>query len=398
MPQEWLFSVLAAFATDRNLFVAFAVAVSLLPVWILLSIYLRSRGKAAPDAIGIVCFLCGIALLESFGIRAQVVGWAAFAAFLYFLDRDDVWYYLAFPTAILWANLHASVALAPVIVGARVLAAALGGPGSLRGSRDLKMLPLVVLAMFCTPLGWRMPDLALTLATSPIRHYIVEWQHPGLHSFSFILGALPLAIAILLAGKRTLWENRLTAFPALALFAGALFASRNVPLFAIAAAPLAAIGLTSRFGQMTRLGARVRELEIVGLASILVVMPLCGFTIVRSFHDAPSQLPVSVIGSLAQDQSAHRLFCEDFSWCSIALQYQNVRVFIDGRCDGYPLRVWRSYIATIGIKPSWKRSLSDFGVDSVVANRGSALAKALSRVDGWKLASVDARYSLFRRE
>ncbi|HEY1883616.1 MAG TPA: hypothetical protein VGG51_11305 [Candidatus Cybelea sp.] len=398
VPQEWLFSLFVALARDFRVFPLFAIAISALPLWILISIYLRSRGTARPEAIGIACFFCGIALLESFGIRAQVLGWAALAAFLYFLERDDGWYYAAFPVAVIWANVHASVALAPLIVGARLAAAGLGGASPLCKSRDLFMLPLALLAMFLTPLGWRIPELALTLAASPIRHYITEWQPPTLRDVSFALGALPLALAAVMGGGQRLWQDRLRSFPAALLFAAALFASRNVPLFAIAAAPLAASGLSWRFRFLERLEAKLRELEGFALVSICVAIGLSALALFRTQQHSPPRLPLESIAFLAGDEQRHRLFCEDFSWCSVALGYPRLSVFIDGRCDGYPIGIWRQYITAIHAPSSWERPLQDHNVDSVIAFRGSRLDERLTTSVSWKLAERDSAYELFRRE
>jgi len=50
-----------------------------------------------------------------------------------------------------------------------------------------------------------------------------------------------------------------------------------------------------------------------------------------------------------------RVFCEDLAWCSVFLGDRSTRVFMDGRCDPYPLPVWRDYIAVIGGNSVWSR-------------------------------------------
>jgi hypothetical protein len=397
VPQEWLFSVAVALAANLHLILALDVAMASLPVAILISIYLRSRDVSSPEAVGIMLLFCGIAFLASFGVRAQVLGWAGLAAFIFFLERRDRWYYAAFPAAIIWANLHASVAIAPVIVLARVAAAVSdGGLRALRTSRDLYMLPAVVLAMFCTPLGWRLPYYAVALAGSPIRHYIQEWQPASLHDGSFTFGALPLALAIVLGGRATLLGRKAQSYPAAVLFAAALFAVRNVALFAIVAAPLAAAGLDARFPGLRDARAKLRELEPVALASMGIAIILSGTALARIQARAPSPLPTTAIAVLASDGSDHRLLCENFTWCSAALQFPNLRVFIDGRCDAYPLTVWRKYIAAIDLTPHWRRPLNEYAVDAVVAKRGGDLATALAAQPQWRRSFEDRSYVIFR--
>ncbi len=399
VPQEWFFSLAAAAASDHHLFLLFSIAVSAMPVLILASIYWRARGAASAEAIGVALLFCGIALLESFGVRAQVLGWAGLAAFLVFLERRDRWYYGALPAAIVWANVHASVMIAPAIVLARVIATvADGGLRALRSSRDLLLLPLVIFATFCTPLTWRLPYLAVTLASSPIRRYITEWQPVTWHDLSFTLGALPLALAVIAGGRATLSRERLQAFPAAVLFLAMLFATRNIPLFAIAAAPLAARGLDFRFGKIGQLGKKARELEPVALPGIALAIVFAAVSLTRAQQREPSPLPGFAIASLSGDGATHRVFCEDFTWCSMALGYPTLRVFIDGRCDAYPLLVWRQYISTVQVRGAWRDPLNAYGVDSIVTRTESPLALALAKTPNWERSYRDASFVVFRRD
>ncbi|HVN68602.1 MAG TPA: hypothetical protein VMU38_02985 [Candidatus Binatia bacterium] len=398
VPQEWLFSLAVAAAWNHRLFLALSIAISLIPLWILASVYLRARRDASFEAIGIALLFCGIALLESFGARAQVLGWGALALFMLCIERRDRWYYAAFPAAILWANVHASVALAPAIVLTRLAATIVDDGFRLRVSRDLMMLPAVVVATFCTPLGWRLPYLALTMIGSPIRHYIQEWQPPGLQDASFLYGALPLAIAILLGGASTLIREKRRSFPAALLFAAALFAFRNTALFAIVAAPLAAQGLSARFPRLYRLGDRARELEPAAFAGIAIAVALAAIALVRAQQRGPARLPTAAVATIAADRAGHRIFCENFTWCSIALGYPRLRVFIDGRCDAYPIPVWQQYVSTIAVRRAWSEPLKADGVDFVVAQRGSGLARALAKTPHWGRTYDDASYVVFHRD
>ncbi len=399
VPQEWLFSLAVALASNAHLFFLLSVAVSVIPLAILISIYCRSRANAGTEAIGIVLLLTGLTFLESFGARAQVLGWGALAFFMLFLERKDRWYYAAFPTAIVWANLHASVAIAPAIVLARIVATvADGGPRALRSSRDLLMFPAVCLALFCTPFGWRLPALAVTLATSPIRHYIQEWQPVGSHDLAFLLGALPLALAIIFGGRTTLWQSKNESFPAAMLFAAMLFASRNIPLFAIVAAPLAARGLGARFRDLTALGKKARELEPVAFAGIALAIAISAAALVRIQAHAPPRLPSAAMAMMDRDTTGHRVFCENFTWCSLALGYPRLQVFIDGRCDPYPLSVWREYVAAIRARKGWSEPLERHGVDFIVATRGGGFARALAGNARWKPSYEDAAFVVFQRD
>jgi hypothetical protein len=399
VPQEWLFSVLVALASDHHLFFLLSFAVCAIPLGVLSTIYWRSREAASPEATGVALLLCGVAFLESFGLRAQVLGWAGLATFMYFLERRDRWYYAAFPTAIAWANLHASIAIAPPIVLARLAGTfAAGGLRAVGRSRDLAMLPATLLALFCTPLGLRLPLYAATLSRSPIRHFIQEWQPVGLHDMSFTFGALPLALFIACAGREMFRRHAVLLFPSAMVFGATLFAGRNIALFAIVAAPLAARAVDALAPRIHALDARVRDLAPAALVAIFIAIAVSAVALIYDQRTEPPRLPVAAMASLAQDRATHRLLCENFTWCSVALQYPNVRVFMDGRCDPYPLQVWKRYIATITLGKSWARRLSEDQVDSVIAQRGSRLAAALASRAGWKSSFEDASFVVYRYE
>lgn len=398
IPQEWLLSLALALAAHSGLSAALLFLVSLVPCGILLSIYFRARGTANPVAIGVVLVFVGIAMLESFGLRAQVLGWAAFAAFLFFLERDDAWQWATIPTVILWANLHASVMIAPAIVIARAIGRlGDGGWKTLRNGRELAILAGTALGTLCTPLGWKLPVFAIAFSHSPIRDFIEEWRRPGAADLSFVAGALPLAIAVVLGGRATLWDDKRRSFPALLTFLMMIFAGRNIPLFAIAAAPLAAIGLELRFPRIRDIGQKVREMEPVAMVAICIAIIYSGIQMAISQRHTPPALPIAAMASL-EDGNPHRLLCQNFTWCSLALGHSNLRVFLDGRCDAYPVAVWREYMDVIKTDGTWRDSLRRRDVDAVVATRGGPLAAALAATPGWKPAFEDRAYVVLRRD
>lgn len=398
VPQEWLLSLIVALSMDHGFFVVVKLLAAAIPVVILLTIIYRSRWRCGPEAIAIVLVFAGMSLEGSFGVRAQVMGWGCFALFLLCLDRRDGWYYLAIPVVALWANLHASAMLAPVFLATRVLGDTLdNGWRSLPGNRDARILVFVILAVLCTPLGLRLPEYALALAGSPIRHYIQEWQPTGLSDTEFLFGAFPIALLIALGGVRLAWQKKAEGLPLVMLFAAMLLARRNVPLFAIAAAPLAAQSLALRFPGVARLSARTDGLQRFAIVATCVALAFTAAVFALERRVAPPTVPVAAIALLASDGEPKRLFCEDFSSCSIALQYPNVRVYMDGRCDPFPLPVWNSYISTIRVRPTWENTLKAYGVDSVVASASGRFAKALARDRSWRPVYHDAAFVLYER-
>ncbi len=399
VPQEWFISFVVAFAMQRHLLVALAMLMAAVPIAVLVSIYFRSRDRASPEAIAAVLLFAGVALVASFGIRAQVLGWGCFAAFLVCLERRDRWAFAAVPIVAIWANVHASVLLAPAFLALRLSGAALtNGPRAAAQGRYIAILALTLPAMLFTPLGWHLPAYAAALSVSPIRHYIEEWQPAGLSNAEFLFGGLPLALLAVAGawrGSRRDWRE---IVPDAALFVAMLLAVRNIPLFAIAAAPLAARGVDSMFPSISRVGARIAEMERFALAAIGVAIVASSLLLARVIREEPPRTPAAAIASLGAGGQQQRLFCENFSACSAALQYPSLHVFIDGRADPYPLGVWRSYISVVRVEPQWQQILKSYDVDAVLASRGSRLATALGKVAGWKPSFEDRSFVVFRYE
>lgn len=398
VPQEWFFGVLVALAAHFHLLVLFSIAIAIVPIAVLGSIYIRSRSCASAEAIAVVLLLAGCALTASFGIRAQVLGYGCFAAFLLCLRRRDRWVYAAVPVVVIWANVHASVLLAPAFLLVRMIGAIADGAwGALLERRDIHIFALTLAAVFCTPLGWHLPVYALGLATSPIRHFIAEWQPVSFGDLDFVLGGLLLAVFMVVGGWREALRNKQESLPIAVMFVAMLLARRNVPLFAIAAAPSAARALSALFPALSRLGDRIAKRERFGVAASAITMASCALIFALLQPRMPPRIPIDALAFLSANEGQRRLFCEDFSACSAALQYRSLRVFIDGRADPYPLPIWKSYIAVIRLEPQWHRILREYGVNAVVAPRGSAFAGALASSSSWVLAFHDAAFVAYVR-
>lgn len=333
----------------------------------------------------------------SFGVRAQVLGWGCFAAFLLCLERRDGWYYLSVPIVMLWANVHASAMLAPIYLGARVVGGALDGNWGVQKSRDARNLILVAVALLCTPFGWHLPAYAVGLTLSPIRHYIQEWQPVNFSDVPFIAGAFPIAVSVVLGGLRFAWRNKSEGLPILLLFIAMLFARRAVPLFAIAAAPLAAQALSARFRGIARLSASTDNLQRFAFVAIGTALVFTALALWLVRRDAAPTVPMAAISRVAADGGAKRVFCENFNDCSLALQYPNLRVFMDGRCDPYPLPVWKSYMDVIHLRGAWRTTLLRYGVSTVVALEAGRLAHAIDLRGGWRRTFDDGTFVVFSR-
>ncbi|HZZ64239.1 MAG TPA: hypothetical protein VFE17_01955 [Candidatus Baltobacteraceae bacterium] len=401
VPQEWALSVLVALTLGTPFFiVTVLVAATMVLITLLVTAMAARALEASTVAIAFAVVCVGFAMLESYGIRAQVFGWAVLAL-LFFLLRTStgprLW--LAVPLVAVWANLHASAALAPVLLALWTIGMAIDEGGWTPNVRQCLFVTLgCVAAVFITPLGYRLPLYALHLVASPIRAAINEWQPSDITATSFSLGALPLIVATCIFGVEPSrrWRELL-------LFAAMTWltfsAVRNVPIAAIALAPAVAQRLTAYLAQSARVNSifSERPIRMLFYAGCGVAAILAGAILFTSTDYTKGTLPVAAIASLGAIPGTHNLYCEDFAWCSLALQYPNVREFLDGRADPFPPPVWKDYETVYAAKGAWRQVLRRRDVNAIVIEKQHALASALPEWRAWRLVYEDKKFRLFLR-
>jgi len=396
-PQEWLFGVIAHLGIANNdLWILAVLAGAVLSAALLISARRAARWGASPTAIAIVLALLAVDLGGAYGIRAQVFAWPFFALLLLTLDLSGLAVFLALAVVAAWANFHASVLIAIPIVWIDAACAWLFGAGVNERLRRSVLALLVPFATLATPLGLRLPLYALMLVRSPIRQSIDEWQHLtfSYHHAFFWVGGVPL---VLLAAScaRTLWKERPRDVICTALLAAMTVAAiRNAALTGIVAAPLAARSIDlifARFAWWRPDPLRDRGLRVAAVCATAVASAFVYVASVRAPVKASTWLPpVATFERIAALGPNRRVFCYDFSTCSIALDYPNLRVFMDGRADPYPLWVWNDFNDIRTVKTDWRWLLNYFDVDTVVVKIDDRLDKALKTRRDWRaLPRVD---------
>jgi hypothetical protein len=401
IPQEWLLSLSVALAMRSGHFWILATLFALLGAGTIALVALRARLLGGSTlAVLPICLCTGMAMTQAFGVRAQVVGWFCLALFVLLLEYDESWSIGAIAVAVLWANAHASVMLAPVVSAIWTIGAFCDTRRfDTRVRRGLIVTLASAAATCATPLGYHLPLYAIELMRSPIRHAIAEWQPSSIHSIAFAAGIVPLALTAAILGMRGMrlhWRVLLPFGTGLLL---SFTAIRNVPIAAILMAPPVAGLLGTVLPDRGRLVAMLREPLV---ATVVVAATLAGTLAVasrvRAELSASHDLPFRAIAVAASLPGTRRLYCQDFAWCSLALAYRNLRTFVDGRCDAFPLSVWRDYLAIDRAKPGWPAALLRYRVNTVLAARNRPLARELATSSDWTIVSNGERYVLFARE
>ncbi|MFN2459229.1 MAG: hypothetical protein ABR591_00850 [Candidatus Velthaea sp.] len=399
-PHEWLFSLLLAFSSDRGAPWAVPLLCSVALAGALIMVVLRCARRGVPPvrAASAVLF-CSLAMLQSFGVRAQVLGWAGLTTVVWLLESDGPLAWAAIPATIVWANLHASALLAPVLAATFTLTAF---------ARDRRWTPAVrrsaaiaagcAAATVATPLGLDLPRYAVALSLSPIRQSISEWGPAGMGSAAFVLGALPLVLLLLAFGARASVRDRILA----CAFALLLFSAvRNVPVFALVAAPVALAALPRRGAAAPAAVAPGARAAAWALAAVLALMgPALALLVWRAAPARTALLPFEPARTLLRvAASPPRVFCEDFAWCSIFLsETRAARFFMDGRCDPYPVPVWREYREVLDGTRRWAAVLDARHIDAILVRRNGTLDSLLAeRPHTWRAIASDERARVYVR-
>lgn len=399
--QEWLFSTAVALALSTGRFYLLALAVALAAVCALAVTAWRARRRGASTfATVVTTALVGFAMMQSFGVRAQIFGWALLAIIMLLLDLESPLLFLIVPLTVFWANVHASALIVPALVGIWTLGTAVEDRAwTPRVERNVVLTFGTCLAVLLTPFTWHLPAYAVALQTSAIRSSISEWQPPDITIPSFYAGLLPLiAMGCFfgIAAPRERWRDGML-FAAMTVLA--FTAIRHMSLCAIVIGPMVAQRLSSAIPQHARLNVVLSERFSQTL--VLASSALAAILIIVTLNQAPaiarSSLPQAAIGRIARSPGVHKLYCEDFAWCSLALPEKNVRVFLDGRCDPFPPGVWRAYLDVERVTPRWSAILDKYSVDAVLAKAGRPLAQILASRPGWRVFYRDAGYVVFVR-
>jgi hypothetical protein len=334
---------------------------------------------------------------------------------------------------ILWTNLHGGFFVGIVLACIYAAGELAGGlferqPGAWRAGLQ-RALPYAGTALLCLvaslagPYTWHLHvHIFRYLTDSFQRQHIMEFlpisfQNPAARYFE---------IMVLAGGAATLWHLRRKRYTAgLLLVAWAhlgLIASRNIPLFAIVAAPLLAWALAEwlqtleqapvaawlvRLARGIRsLGESAGEMEVIPrlhLASAAAMLLIAAVLYApapppkfRATFDAKT-FPTRAVASLKGPGALGRIFTYD-QWGDYLIYnlYPRSRVFIDGRSDFYGSKFVETYLDIVNVKYDWQQHLDHYGVNTVLLPTDAPLAGALKESSRWHVVYDDGEAIVFR--
>jgi hypothetical protein len=338
--------------------------------------------------------------------RPQALAVPLFTGTWLLLARRDRWTWLVPILALVWANVHGSFALAPLLI-----VFAVGDDLIERRpvARTLLLLPATVAATFVTPFGPSVWSYAVEISSNEtIRHWVAEWRAPAPLSLSggpfWLSGVVVLAAAI--------WKRKalrwIDAARLIVFFALGVPAIRGTLWWAIAAPPV--VSAWFRVREQPKLHVDEPEpprhdpLQVTAAACILALLPIALFlragldpvtgTTQRLAADAPEVLVDATRAALPP--ASRLLVYQPFaSWFEFSLP--DYPVMVDSRIELYPDAVWLDYDRAIAAADGWDRILDRYRIQAVVLPPDAVLRKELSGDHDWRRVVDGPAGSVFVR-
>jgi hypothetical protein len=333
---------------------------------------------------------------------------------------------------VLWTNLHGGFFVGILMIAAYgageflrlALAPGSGDRARMRreGGQYLLAAGGCLAASFINPYTWRLHAHMIQYLADPWNaQHIVEFLSPSFHHPTAIFFEMLLGLAVL-AAVAYVRRGSFTEPLLMVIWAhGALLASRNIPIFAIVAAPpiaaavcrwLEALPEMNVAGWLREAGAQVNRLiretaETEAMPRLHLVSILAAALIVavvyapnppkkfRAEFD-PNFYPAKALATLKSDAGA-RIFTND-EWGDYLIYslYPGHRVFVDGRSDFYGDDFEKNYADVLNVKYGWENTLSRFGVNTILLPPDTPLSGALKESSKWRVTYDDGIALVFR--
>lgn len=424
---EWLSEVLMYFvfrAAGFGGLIIFFAFIIMMAFWTTYRLCLERTGH--PYIAGLVTILCAAATIPTWGVRPQMFSILFAGIFLVVLDKycrnqktHTVWWLI--PLMVLWVNMHAGFAAGLALIGITIVGLALDAHIRHKDSlssifRRIRRLCLVGVlagdAVLLNPNGLRIYSYPFeTLKSQAQMRYIQEWRSPNFQDPMF-LALLILILLILcvlaLSNKRPRPSEMLIL---VATFAATLRSARNVPFFALVAAPTFASHLWSWFSAHRSSNSNGQSItqKSGGLApafSILIFVILPAIVAVMSVQRAVAKqpqvesenFPVAAV-EFIKSQNIPQPIYNEYHWGGYLIWrlYPHYRVYIDGRADVYGDAIMEEFFTVHDGERSWRTPLDKYGIRSVLVEPNTAIATLLREDPAWQKVFEDQQAVIFIR-
>ena len=361
--------------------------------------------------------------------RPHLFSWLFFLGFLHVLPKLRDGSKLAFAALpmlmVLWVNMHGAF-----FVGIALLLATACGEAIetllLRGeslaAAYRRSRPLLACAACCfaatfiNPYTWRLHrHIYSYLADAKLLDNIQEFQSISFHYPPAIFFELMMLLAVAAAFWH-LKAGRVTpALLSLMWIHLALLSARNIPLFMIVAAPLAASwlqDLLTRLEPVHYIGAVFKTIAEIceelkpmeraprahllsGFATLLLAALFASGAKGFEAQFNPECFPIQAI-PLVERSAAKRIFTYD-QWADYLIYrlYPRKPVFMDGRSDFFGMSMVTSTQHILAAQYDWKTQLQHFGVDMILVKPDAPLCSVLKLSPDWAMRFDDGKVLIF---
>ncbi|MEP6639151.1 MAG: hypothetical protein ABJC39_07355 [Chloroflexota bacterium] len=356
----------------------------------------RRRGLPVRTA-ALLTLLSFVIAAIALGLRAQAIGMTFFAVLLLLVTERRAHPRLLWavpPLVLVWANLHGSFFLAPLILGLAWLEDIHDRVA--HPHRTLVVAVVSVLAACVTPFGPSVWLYAAGLTTnSAVTNDIAEWQPtsirtmPGLLFFGSVFG---VALVIARRGRATPWPT--LAWLAVFFLIG-VYAARGIAWWPLAAVVAVAGLLAPPVPEPEQPEPATRPILRRLNAAIVVLFIVVGIALLPVWRPVDPRLgapegmllyaPPGITAKLRElARPGDRLFNpqEWGSWFEFTLP--DLPVAMDSRIEFYPAQIWRDYSSVLAGSNGWEGHIASWDPTiAVIAKRDQAIVDRFAGL-GWR--------------
>ncbi len=273
------------------------------------------------------------------------------------------------------------------------------------------------------PHTWRMWIYPFqTVGIGALRDFIQEWQSPNFH----LVWQQPFIVMLLLIVAGIARTTRHADWTDLALVAmwtmWALFAGRNIAIFGVVTTPILARYVDAAWAEQwttwgyeripfsgsTTTPSRYRRRDPKIILNWVLLALVCVAALVKislplaptaSLNIEQKSLPYDAVKFMQQEQPVGPMF-NSYNWGGYLIfkLWPSQPVYIDGRTDLYDDAFIRRYVEVMTAGKNWQQTLDDDGINLIVIETGSTLAKFLRQNSAWKEIYKDDMASIFSRQ
>ncbi|MBW2493569.1 MAG: hypothetical protein JRE43_02365 [Deltaproteobacteria bacterium] len=404
---SWLWGALFWLAYDAHPDCAAWLQLALIAALFALVAWNARRVSHSWLAAGAASWLAAATCHWFFDLRPHVTTLLFTALLLSTLDwRRAAWLWP--PLFALWANLHGGFAFGLGLIGLWTLMQ------TERAIRQRQALPRSAwIGLLCAALAASLNPWGFAIFGVPLQHIyyaspfseIIEWQSVALSlDPRTYAGRFWWMVFFTLFGVFSGKATRFSIALAIVTAAMAISARRFIPLFAICAAPLAALGLGAIGSVAGRRFAALwtpRIRLIASAAALLVAILLWGDV---RLHPRPLQrwtsaesYPSGAVAYLAAMPDPPKHLFNFYNWGGYLMLYApDVPVFIDSRASTlYGDDFAAEYFGMMDAAEHWRERFESHGVDAALVPTHSRIAAALRNArPAWRVAYIDPRSAL----